>query len=107
MQSSSFFRFLLLGWLLAFSASVSATEAPGKGTISGTVRTSAGAPAEFVSVALKGTSLGQITDARGRFTFKAPAGTYTLVVSMVGYKPVEQALTVTAGQTTTLEPLQL
>jgi iron complex outermembrane receptor protein len=107
MKTFTFFRFFLLGWLLTFSASASATEAPGKGTINGTVRTTAGAPAEFVSVALKGTSLGQVTDTQGRFTFKAPAGTYTLVVSMVGYKPVEQALTVTAGQTTTLEPLQL
>ncbi|NVO32291.1 TonB-dependent receptor [Hymenobacter lapidiphilus] len=83
-----------------------ASEAPNKGIISGAVRTPDGPPAEFVSIALKGTSLGQMTNGKGRFIFKAPAGSYTLVASMVGYRAVEQALTVTAGQTTTLE-LQL
>ncbi|MBC8084506.1 MAG: TonB-dependent receptor [Hymenobacter sp.] len=100
-------RLVLLGWFLAPTESAQATETPDKGTVSGSVRTAAGRPAEFVSVTLKGTNLGQVTDAKGRFTFKAPAGRHTLVASMVGYRSVEQPLTVTAGQTTTLEPLQL
>jgi outer membrane receptor for ferrienterochelin and colicins len=43
-----------------------------------------------VNVLLKGTSLGTITDATGRFVIQnIPEGNYTLVVSAVGYKAVE------------------
>ncbi len=44
----------------------------------------------FATVCLKGTNFGCSTDDRGRFRFKVPAGKHTLVVSLIGYEPVEK-----------------
>ncbi|HRD53535.1 MAG TPA: carboxypeptidase-like regulatory domain-containing protein [Flavobacteriales bacterium] len=74
-----------------------------KGTVSGTITTMEGSklqPMPFVNVALKGTGTGATTDLDGNFSFAADAGTHTLLVSFVGYEPVERAITVTAGATT-------
>ncbi|MFZ1693139.1 MAG: carboxypeptidase-like regulatory domain-containing protein [Flavobacteriales bacterium] len=74
-----------------------------KGTVSGTITTMEGGklqPMPFVNVALKGTSTGATTDLDGQFSFAADAGAHTLLVSFVGYEPVERAITVTAGATT-------
>ncbi|MFN3874513.1 MAG: carboxypeptidase-like regulatory domain-containing protein [Flavobacteriales bacterium] len=73
-----------------------------KGTVSGTITAAEGGKAQpmpFVNVALKGTSTGATTDLDGRYSFTADPGSYTLVVSFVGYEPVERAITVSAGQT--------
>lgn len=82
-------------------------EIPNRGTLTGQVRTADGKPAEFVSVALRGSRFGAITDADGQFSFKAPAGTYELVVSTVGLEPQLVPVTIQAGQQTTLPALQL
>lgn len=74
-----------------------------KGTVSGTITTMEGGklqPMPFVNVALKGTSTGATTDLDGQFSFAADPGAHTLLVSFVGYEPVERAITVTAGATT-------
>jgi len=44
---------------------------------------------------------GMITDLDGQFTLKLPAGTYTLKVSYVGYKPQERTVT-TSGKPVTV-----
>jgi len=73
-----------------------------KGTVSGTVtapedgRTQ---PMPFVNVALKGTTTGATTDLDGKFSFQADPGQYVLVVSFVGYEPVERPISVAAGLT--------
>ncbi len=46
-------------------------------------------PVAFASVVLKGTTYGAQTDFDGKFSIKAPAGTYTLVASFVGMKTIE------------------
>ncbi len=51
-----------------------------KTTVSGTVKTADGQPAEFVTVMLKNTHYGSMTGAKGKFSFEAPAGNYTMVV---------------------------
>ena len=74
-----------------------------KGTVSGTVTaTEAGRtqPMPFVNVVLKGTTVGATTDLDGRYSFQAEPGTHVLQVSFVGYEPMEQPVTVTAGATT-------
>jgi iron complex outermembrane receptor protein len=72
------------------------------------VRTADGQPAEFVSVALKGTNRGTTTDTRGRFVLRGvPAGSYTLVVSFVGFEAQEQLLDVRDGETTTVPDLSM
>ena len=47
-------------------------------------------PLLYANVLLKGTSYGATTDYKGTFTInKIPLGTYTVVVSMIGYRPME------------------
>lgn len=73
-----------------------------KGTISGTITGLEGGKAQpmpFVNVALKGSSTGATTDLDGRFSFTAEPGSHTLLVSFVGFEPVERAVSVVAGQT--------
>ncbi len=90
-----------LTFLLALIAAISLFGQ--KGTVSGTITALEGGklqPMPFVNVALKGTSTGATTDLDGHFSFAAEPGAHTLVVSFVGYEPVEQAITVAAGATT-------
>jgi len=71
-----------------------------KGLIKGKILTSKNEPAENVSLRLKETVYGAVSDEHGKFQFRAPAGNYTLVVSHVGLSNQEIAVTVTAGKTT-------
>ena len=91
-------RYALLGLaLLLFPALVSAQV----GTISGRVLDDAGEGLPGANVVLRGTTVGAATDVDGNFQFNAPAGRYTLVVTSIGYRRGEQAVTVISGQTTT------
>lgn len=95
--------------LLAVATLVSATALPAwaqqaTSSIRGTVRTQDGAPAEAVSVGLKGRPQGAITDAKGRFVIERVAdGEYTLVVSAVGLQTTEKPVTVSGGQAATVD----
>jgi len=62
-------------------------------TISGTV-TSAddGLPIPSVSVTVKGTTLGTLTDAAGRYSITAPASASTLTYTFVGMKTVTETI---------------
>ena len=74
-----------------------------KGTITGTITANEGGkvqPMPFVNVALKGTNTGGTTDLDGKFSFQAEPGAHVLVVSFVGYEPVEKPITVTADTRT-------
>lgn len=57
--------------------------------VQGTVRDSAGAPIENVSVAVKGTTRGTITDAKGHYTIAAEPAS-VLSFSFTGYNTVEE-----------------
>ena len=68
------------------------------GSIRGRITTSDGTVAEGVTVKLKGTTYGAVTDEDGSYAIrKVNAGTYTLVVSAVGLYPKEKQITVTKG----------
>ena len=55
----------------------------------------------FVTVALKGTAMGTSTDESGHYTLKnLPEGTFTLVVSGVGYRTAEKTVTLKKGLAT-------
>jgi len=72
-------------------------------TISGTVTTSDGKPAQYISVGLKGKSLGNITDENGNYQItKIKAGTYIIRTSAVGLKSEERTITISEGQSITL-----
>jgi iron complex outermembrane receptor protein len=71
------------------------------GTLSGIVKTSDGAPAGFVTVALKGTNKGTTTAENGEFTIKGlRPGNYTLKITSTGLEPQEKTVHVSAGRTT-------
>jgi iron complex outermembrane receptor protein len=71
------------------------------GKIAGQILSSDGQPAEQVSVGIKGSSKGAISDAQGKFTIeRVKAGTYALLVSFVGLETQEKEVEVIAGETT-------
>ncbi len=76
----------LLVAMLAFSTQLSAQES----TISGTV--TAGddqVPLPGVSILVKGTQIGTVTDASGRYSVTSPNNSPILVFSFIGYKTTE------------------
>lgn len=73
-----------------------------KGTVTGVVTApEAGKvqPMPFVNVVIKGTTNGGTTDLDGRFSFQTDPGDHILLVSFVGYEPMERPVKVVAGQT--------
>ncbi|MFN2396363.1 MAG: carboxypeptidase-like regulatory domain-containing protein, partial [Bacteroidales bacterium] len=73
------------------------------GRINGTVVDAAtGETLPGASVLVQGTTTGSITDFDGRFEFSAPAGDLTVVASFVGYLPNTRQVTLTAGETLTI-----
>jgi TonB-linked SusC/RagA family outer membrane protein len=64
-------------------------EQPQKKEIAGTVKDENGNPLPGVSVVLKGTTTGTVTDAGGNYTFQVPLDARTLVFSFVGMKTQE------------------
>jgi iron complex outermembrane receptor protein len=93
--------FSLLAFLFILFTATSFAQ--NTGSIKGTVQTSDNKPAEGVSVTLKGLNKTTIADNNGVFTIKnVPDGSFTLVVTLVGYNDVVQNVTVTAGETATV-----
>lgn len=73
----------------------------GTGTIQGLVKTVHGKPAEFVNAELKGTTLGDVTDASGEFTItNVQEGDYTLTFSFIGLETKEVPVRVLTNQIT-------
>ncbi|KPM47156.1 TonB-dependent siderophore receptor [Jiulongibacter sediminis] len=71
--------------------------------IEGTVRTQDKQPAAFVSVVLKGSTIGTLTDSTGAYELNnVPEGTFKIEASIVGMKPTQQSLTLSDGQTATI-----
>lgn len=94
-------RYLLFP--LVVCAAAATAQAQTTGTITGRITNSNGGAVEAVSVGLQGQPKGDITDEQGRFRIRQVApGQYTLVVSAVGLKTEEKTVTVTAGQTATI-----
>jgi hypothetical protein len=74
------------------------------GKISGTVYdASQEAPLGFTNVVVQGTSLGAVSDEKGRYVIlDVPPGVYTLVCTYIGYSTLEvEGLTVISGLTVT------
>lgn len=83
----------LLFWLLGFMMSVTQVLAQDR-TISGVVTDADdGQPLIGVSVLVKGTTNGSVTDIDGKYTLNVDASAKTLVVSYVGYATKEVAIT--------------
>lgn len=79
------------------------------GTIRGTViEDSSGEPLFGVTVQIKGTTNGAITDFDGKFTIKAASGTYELTASFVSFQTVTVSdLVVQDGEVTVIDQIRL
>ncbi|MCX6277012.1 MAG: TonB-dependent receptor [Bacteroidetes bacterium] len=66
-----------------------------QGIISGSVKSSANEPLQFVNLAIKGTTTGTTSGKDGRFEFSIPANKdLTILVSYIGYEPDSIAIRV-------------
>ena len=91
-------RLLLIGLLLVM---VSTTVTAQK-TVSGVIKNNTdGSPLSKASVQVKGTSRGTTTDENGTFNIQA-ASDETLVISAIGFAPVEQKVGSTSSFTISL-----
>ncbi|MBA4410519.1 MAG: TonB-dependent receptor [Bacteroidota bacterium] len=63
-----------------------------KFSVKGTVKSQSGEPIPGVTIAVKGTSTGTISDGNGNYTLSVPSGASTLVFSFVGLKTQEIAV---------------
>lgn len=98
-------RLLILVFLLiGFQNILRANDTGPKGSIAGRVTDTQSVGLPGVTVTLKGTVRGTVTDGQGRYRLEAlPAGTYTLAVTAVALKPVERTVTVETGRAATVD----
>lgn len=79
-----------------------AASAQNLGTVRGTLKDKAGEAIPSLTVRLQNTSLGAVSDYSGAFVIQGVApGAYVLMITGVGYQPVQRPVAVTAGQETT------
>lgn len=89
------FNFLLLCLFFVGTASAQSQN----GSVSGTIKTSDGNPAAYVSVGLKNTGKTTLTDEKGNFLIKnVTPGSYIIKISAVGVSAQEKQVAVTANQ---------
>jgi TonB-linked SusC/RagA family outer membrane protein len=90
-----------VGALLAIAAAPMLAQ----GIITGRVQSAEGkAPLGDVQLLVEGTSIVTVTNAEGRFTLRnVPPGPREVRAFRVGYTPMKKVVTVTGGQTATLE----
>ncbi len=80
-------RFILIAVLLFVAIGLKAQQVTIKGIV---VSKENQQPLEDVDVYVKNLKKGAVTDAKGNFTLQLPKGKYTVVVSEIGYKTIEQ-----------------
>ncbi len=90
------FAYIIIG-ILTFVVveSLSATEPPSSGhsaLISGTIVAEDGTPLQYATVAIKGSTVGTTTDAKGRYELRVGPGEHNVEVSMLGYDSSEQSI---------------
>jgi TonB-dependent receptor len=107
MSTKVFLPLLLL--LFSFSSSSGAVTAGDKnsastGSVSGTVKDTAGAVLQGAKVMLQPSATSVATDTQGSYLISnVNPGTYTVTISYVGFTTSVTNITVTAGQTTPLD----
>ena len=75
-----------------------------KFSVSGTIKDKKNGETLFgATVYLKGTSNGAVTNEYGFFSLTAPKGTYTLVISFIGYESISKEINLTVDQTVNFE----
>ncbi|KQR69744.1 TonB-dependent receptor [Pedobacter sp. Leaf176] len=98
MHTIRLFSFFFLMFFLSFRISAQQVA-----TIKGTITTSDGKPAAYISVGLKGQGNGTLTDDNGQFTIhRIKPGSYLIKASAVGIQTAEQSVTVAGGENKTV-----
>jgi iron complex outermembrane receptor protein len=98
-------RLLFLFGLLIFSNDIALAKntTDGGGIIEGKVTTTDGSPAANVSVIIKETGKGVVTNESGEFRFRnVQAGTYQLEVSLIGFETISKTVEVSDNKTVSL-----
>lgn len=90
MKLKPYYTFFLLLPLLLFGITLRAQEH----TVHGRVINTQAEAVPYVTIQVKGRSLGTTSRGDGSYTINLPAGSYSLLVSMIGYKSQEVPLTV-------------
>ena len=79
---------LLFAFLIAFSSFAQENY-----SLSGTITEAANGETAFgASVYIKGTYIGTMTNEYGFYSISAPEGTYTLIVSYVGFQDISKEI---------------
>ncbi|HEU4799822.1 MAG TPA: TonB-dependent receptor [Gemmatimonadales bacterium] len=83
--------------------------AQGTGTITGTVtRDGSGEPLAGVSIVARESGRSAVTGSDGRYTLpRVPAGAQTIVFRWLGFRPMEQQVTVTSGGSVTADAVMV
>lgn len=101
-QIQTFIRWTFIFLLCTVPPMVARSQSQ-TGTISGTVTDPSGAVLQGAQVAIGQNGIDQTTDQQGIFLRSdLPPGSYELTISYVGFKTLQETVTVTAGQTTTV-----
>jgi iron complex outermembrane receptor protein len=86
---------ILVLFILSFSCAFAQT-----GNLKGAVTTADGGPAANVSISIKGTRLGTISNSEGNYLIeKIIPGSYVVKVTLVGLQAIEKKIDVNEGQT--------
>jgi len=90
---------VLASLAFGFALVVAQPAAAQDGTVTGQITdATSGAPLNGAQVSVESTTRGALTNASGRYLITGvPTGTYTVRVTYIGYRTVEQTVTVTAG----------
>ena len=100
-----FARLLVPRWRLVTTAmlfAAASAHAQATATITGRVIAESGQPLGAAQVRLVNTTLGTLTADNGRYTLaNLPVAQYRIRAQMLGHRPVEVSVTLTAGQTVT------
>jgi iron complex outermembrane recepter protein len=93
-KRTSFLLFFLLSTLFALAQTA---------TLKGTVKDASGSPLSGASVTLQGQSKGAATNSEGAFSLSVNPGTYTVNASYVGFVTSRQTVTLSSGETNTID----
>jgi iron complex outermembrane receptor protein len=91
-------------YLIFFSLIASAQS--DRGLVAGKITNDSGSPMANVTVSIKGQSISTVSNEKGDFILKVPAGKYFLITSSEGYVSTQKAVVITAGKTLNL-PMKL
>lgn len=86
--------------LICMLLHISATAQKMAGLSGKIISTTDNSKIDFADIYLKGTDYWCVADSNGRFHLEAPAGTYTFVVSAIGFETFTEEVTLKAGEST-------